>query len=67
MFKVNGNYIYVYVVIRGSYGNDIILKNITKDKIKCLGHFKNYNRAVNECKKIEQMLKFLDCEANNEV
>ncbi len=67
MFKVNGNYIYVYIVIRGSYGNDIILKNITKDEVKCIGHFKNYQKAVDKCKKIEQMFKFIGCEVNNEV
>ena len=34
MFKINGNDIDIYVVIRGSYGNDIILRNYTKDEVK---------------------------------
>ena len=59
MYKLNGEDIDVYVVIRASYGNDIILRNYTQDKVKCIGHFKNETRAVNECKKVKRIIEFL--------
>lgn len=65
MYKINGNDIDVYVVIRGYYGNDIILKNITKDEVKCVGQYKNCHRAVNECKKIKRIIEFICGEVSN--
>ena len=62
MLKINGQDIDIYVVIRGSYGNDIILKNYTKDEVKCLGNFKNEMRAINECEKIKNLFKYLGFE-----
>ena len=59
MYKLNGEDIDVYVVIRASYGNDIILRNYTQDKVKCIWHFKNETRAVNECEKVKRIIEFL--------
>ena len=62
MYKINGNDIDVYAVIRGPYGNDIILRNYTKDEVKCLGHFKNEMRAINERDRIKRIFEFLGFE-----
>lgn len=59
MFKINGEDIDVYVVIRGSYGNDVILRNYTKDKVKCVGHFKNEDKAVEKCNEVKRIIEFI--------
>ena len=59
MYRLNEDKIDVYVVFRASFGNDIILRNYTKDKIICIANFKNDTRAVNECKKIQRIIEFL--------
>lgn len=62
MYKLNSEDIDVYVVIRASFGNDIILRNYTQDKVMFLGNYKNETIAVNKCKQFRKMLEFLGAE-----
>ena len=59
MYKINGNDIDVYVVIRRGFSNDVILRNYTKDEVKCLGCFKSEDKAVDECKRIKRIIEFI--------
>ena len=62
MYKINGNDIDVYVVIRRGFSNDVILRNYTKDKVKYLGGFKSEHKALRECEHIKRVLEFLGAE-----
>lgn len=62
MYKINGEDIDIYVVIRGYISRDVILRNYTQDKVKCLGCFKNYHKAVERCNEIKRILEFSGAE-----
>lgn len=70
MYKLNGEDIDVYVVIRGYISRDVILRNYTQDKVKLCGCFKSLCTAgvfvdVNEVKdKINNRIKVLQVDKN---
>ena len=59
MYKLNGEDIDVYVVIRGYISRNVILRNYTQDKVKCCGCFKSLYKADERCKEIKRIIEFL--------
>lgn len=69
MYKINGNDIDVYVVIRAYRSNDVILRNYTTEEVMCLGSFKweHESKAIKKRNEIKHILEFLGAkEINNE-
>lgn len=64
MYKLNNEEIGVYVVSRKWKDTfyDVILRNYTKNRAKCLGCFKSSYKANEECKKVANILEFLSAE-----
>lgn len=66
MYKINGNDIDVYVVIRAYRSNDVILRNYTKEEVKCLGCFKSEDKAVEKCNEIKRIIEFIGGDVSDE-
>lgn len=66
MYKINGNDIDVYYVIRRGFTNDVILRNYTKDEVKCLGCFKSENKAVEKRNEVKRIIEFIGGEVSED-